>query len=50
MSKYECLVGQNERSGSSAISLLDKSEALEWCEQHDIDADDIEKEFDIQEG
>jgi hypothetical protein len=32
------------------MELLSESEALAWCENHDVDADVIAKYFKVQEG
>lgn len=46
MSKYSRTVGQNEWSGSSDnFTALTKAEALAWCEDHDVAAAIIEREF-----
>jgi hypothetical protein len=45
MTKYAVSCGNNSTSGSSKIFPLTLDEALEWCENHDIDADTIAEEF-----
>jgi hypothetical protein len=46
MSKYSRETGQNSMSGSDDnFTVLTKAEALDWCENHRIAADVIEREF-----
>lgn len=45
MTKYARDLGNNTTGGSSAITPLSRQEALRWCEEHDVDAEVIEKEF-----
>ncbi len=45
MSKYHTQVEQNSWGPGAGIIPLTKSEALDWCETHNIGADIIEKEF-----
>jgi hypothetical protein len=50
MSKYSQSSGENSWGGGEGMELLSEAEALAWCEDHDIDADDIAKHFKVQEG
>ena len=49
MTRWARQVG-NMKAGGRGIQLLDRDEALMWCEQHDIDVDVLEKYFDIEDG
>lgn len=50
MTKYAEPCGSNSWGGGSGIEHISKSEALEWCEMHEIDADIIAKYFDVEEA
>lgn len=50
MTKWSEPCGNNAVSGGSGIIPMNKAEALEWCEQHDIDADIIENYFHVEEA
>lgn len=45
MSKYAHAVSTGGWSNGEGIIPLDDTDALEWCESHDIDIDIIEAEF-----
>ena len=49
MSKYARPAG-NMTSGGSGIDPVSEKDARLWCETHDIDADIIEKYFQIEEA
>jgi hypothetical protein len=49
MTKYASSAGDMQSEGSGAIVLTDE-EALNWCENHDVSTDLIEKYFKIEEG
>ena len=49
MSKYSRPCG-DMTGGGEGIIVLSVQEALEWCEQHDVGADRIEKEFEVEEA
>lgn len=48
LSSWSRSCGQNESCGGSGIRPLDKSEAMKWCERHDVDADTIEERFEVE--
>lgn len=50
MSKYAIDQGPNLVGGSSGIRVLTSEEALEWCEQHELDPEEIEKHFPIEDA
>lgn len=50
MTRYGYSPDGNITCGGSGIVPIDKEEALEWCEMHDIDPDIIEHVFDIEEA
>jgi len=43
-------VGSNGRCGGSGIEVLSQREALQWCENHAVDADVISEHFSVEEG
>jgi hypothetical protein len=45
MSKYQRDLGDGHIGGGEAITPLTRMEAYEWCEEHDVDAATIEREF-----
>jgi len=45
MSKYGRATGQNSWSGGEKITPLSPKQALEWCEQRDIDPEEYERFF-----
>lgn len=44
MSRYSRTIGENEWSGGSDLRVLNKAEAMRWCEEH-LDADEWEQYF-----
>lgn len=50
MSMYARSIGNNTTSGSQELTLLTDSEALNWCEEHEIDAETIAEYFTVEEG
>jgi hypothetical protein len=50
MSRYSVSCGNNSWGGGEGMELLSEAEALAWCEEHDVDADEIAKHFKVQEG
>lgn len=50
MSRWSQPCGSNGTSGGSGIEVLSQAEALEWCENHGVDADVIAEHFEIEEG
>ena len=50
MSRYAKSCGQNSWGGGDGMELLSEAEALAWCEEYDVDADDIAEHFKVQEG
>lgn len=50
MSSWAVPVGNNGTGGGSGIMPLSNAEALEWCENNDVDADVITKHFAIKEA
>lgn len=50
MSRWGESVGYNGRVAGSGIEALTTSEALEWCENHGVDADTFAEHFDIKEA
>ena len=49
-SRWSEPAGNNARAGGSGMIVLSKAEALEWCEQHNVLTDTIQKYFEIEEG
>jgi len=49
-SKYSKSCDQNSTCGSNGMELLSEDEALVWCEEHDVDAEEIAKHFAITDG
>ena len=49
-SKYSTDLGNNSSGSGYGMEVLTTGEALQWCEDHDIDADTIAEYFDIEEG
>ena len=49
LTKWAEAYGDMSGFGSGIIA-LDKKDALEWCESHDIDSDIIEEHFEIDEA
>jgi len=49
-SKYARNPRQNELTGGEGISVLNETQAREWCEQHRIDADVISEHFAVVEA
>lgn len=47
MSHYAKSIGNNTTTGGSNIRPLSTSEAIDWCEENDIDADTIIDEFNL---
>lgn len=46
MSKYSETIGQNQWSGSGDnFTPMTRAEALQWCEQYEVNAATIEKHF-----
>lgn len=50
MSRWAKPCGSNGRCGGSGIEVLSQAEALEWCEDHGVDADVITAHFAVEEG
>ncbi|KPK66796.1 MAG: hypothetical protein AMS21_01180 [Gemmatimonas sp. SG8_38_2] len=50
MSSWGKPAGNNEIHGSTGIIALSEEEAIQWCEEHEIDADDIEEHFEVKEA
>lgn len=48
LTHYAQSVGNNSTAGGSGIRVFTETEALTWCESHDIDADSIAKHFDVE--
>jgi hypothetical protein len=49
MTKYAESDG-NTRWGASGMFVMSEGEALEWCENRNVDPDIIEKFFNVEEG
>ena len=49
MSRW-CESNGNTTSGGEGILVLSESEALAWCESHDVDAETIEENFKVEEA
>jgi len=49
-SKYSRSCGTNLVGGGEGMELLSEAEALAWCEEHDVDADEIAKHFAVTDG
>ena len=47
MSHYAKSIGNNTTTGGSNIRPMSTSEAIDWCEENDIDADTIIDEFNL---
>jgi len=45
-----CTDNGNTRSGGQGMEVHDRVSALDWCEQHDIDADVINKHFEVDDA
>ena len=50
MSYWSESCGSNLRGPGSGIILKSEGEALEWCEQHEIDPDVVARHFELEEG
>lgn len=50
LSRWAVSTGNNGRCGGESIEVLTQKEALRWCEEHDVDADEIAEHFEIKEG
>ncbi len=50
MSRWSQPCGSNGCTGGSGIQALGTSEALEWCEQNDVDPEVIAEHFKIEEA
>lgn len=50
LSRWSVPCGNNGQMGGQSIEVLSKAEALEWCETHDVDADTIAQNFEVEEG
>jgi hypothetical protein len=50
MTKYQQAAGSNSWSGGEGIEALTETEALAWCEEHNIDADTIQTNFKVEEA
>jgi hypothetical protein len=40
----------NTTYGGSDVVVLTEAEALAWCEENDVDADEIAERFEVEEG
>jgi len=45
MTKYRCQIDSNSYSGDSRITPLTPDEAFTWCQEHEVEAEVIEREF-----
>ena len=50
MSCWSTPCGSNGTCGGGGIRVLTKAEALQWCEDRDVDGDTIAEHFEVQEG
>lgn len=50
MTKYSRSCGNNCTSGGSRFFVLSDREALAWCERNDVDTDEIQEMFKIEEA
>ena len=50
MSRWSRSCGSNSVCGGEGVEVLSKKAALEWCEEHDVDADVIAEYFEVEEG
>lgn len=50
LSRYSVDSGNNTISGSINIILLTREEALQWCQDNDVDPDIICQYFDVVDG
>jgi hypothetical protein len=50
MTKYAEALGNGSTGSGDGMELLSPEEALDWCENHDIDSDVIAQNFELEEG
>lgn len=50
MTSYQTSAGSNSWGGGSEIRLLSEVEALQWCEERDIDPEVVAANFQVEEG
>lgn len=50
LSRWSQPCGSNGSCGGEGIEVLSKKAALQWCEEHGVDADVIAENFEVEEG